>query len=359
MVLTGNPGAPLIVTVEREDVPVTLKTVAERVGVSVMTVSRALRNAPEVSPLTRRRVCRVAEEIGYRPNPLIAALMTSVRKKSSKPFAQTIAIVTTSPEKRISLAGSTNQAYYLGAKERADRLGFELREFWIGDDLSRTRRVEKILHARGIQGLLIAPISRPGRRIRFDWSRYSAAALGYSLCEPLLNRATNHQLHTIRLAIAELRRRGYRRIGLAVTSSHNKKVDANWTTGFNDYMAGLNGRNRVPILTGRFSSTDLERWIGQYQPDAIMGGAMAMSQLKEIRMAMPDDIGFACLDYHPGFGNLAGVDQNTDKVGAMAVDLVVEQLYHNERGIPKTPKVVMIEGRWRDGPTVREPKPRR
>jgi LacI family transcriptional regulator len=48
--------------------PTTLKDIAERVGKSVPTVSRALAGFSDISPQTRAEVQRVAEEMGYEPN---------------------------------------------------------------------------------------------------------------------------------------------------------------------------------------------------------------------------------------------------------------------------------------------------
>lgn len=48
--------------------PITLQDVADRLGVSIATVSRALADAPGVAAATRRRVLEVAEEMGYHPN---------------------------------------------------------------------------------------------------------------------------------------------------------------------------------------------------------------------------------------------------------------------------------------------------
>ncbi|MCT2583183.1 LacI family DNA-binding transcriptional regulator [Actinophytocola gossypii] len=52
----------------RERRPVTIYEVADRAGVSIATVSRALRDSELVAPPTRRRVQRVAEELRFRPS---------------------------------------------------------------------------------------------------------------------------------------------------------------------------------------------------------------------------------------------------------------------------------------------------
>lgn len=46
----------------------TLKTIAFMTGLGVTTVSRALKDAPDIGRETRRRVQMVARQIGYRPN---------------------------------------------------------------------------------------------------------------------------------------------------------------------------------------------------------------------------------------------------------------------------------------------------
>lgn len=46
----------------------TLKTIAEITGLAIATVSRALKDASDISEDTKKRVRNVAKEIGYRPN---------------------------------------------------------------------------------------------------------------------------------------------------------------------------------------------------------------------------------------------------------------------------------------------------
>jgi len=46
----------------------TLKTIALRTGLAIATVSRALKDAPDIGEETKRRVRAMAKELGYRPN---------------------------------------------------------------------------------------------------------------------------------------------------------------------------------------------------------------------------------------------------------------------------------------------------
>ncbi len=55
---------------------ITIKDLAEQLNISVSTVSRALKNNPEISEQTREAVQRLAKKLGYRPNPIAVALKT-------------------------------------------------------------------------------------------------------------------------------------------------------------------------------------------------------------------------------------------------------------------------------------------
>lgn len=54
--------------------PVTIYDVAREAGVSMATVSRVVNGNPNVKPSTRKKVLRVIEELGYRPNAVARGL---------------------------------------------------------------------------------------------------------------------------------------------------------------------------------------------------------------------------------------------------------------------------------------------
>lgn len=54
--------------------PPTIKDIARNLGISVSTVSRAMRNAGDVNPETRKAVMALAEELQYQPNRLALSL---------------------------------------------------------------------------------------------------------------------------------------------------------------------------------------------------------------------------------------------------------------------------------------------
>ena len=55
---------------------VRLKDIAQEFGVSIVTVSRALRGDPSISEATRARILKRMQELNYRPNLAARSLVT-------------------------------------------------------------------------------------------------------------------------------------------------------------------------------------------------------------------------------------------------------------------------------------------
>ncbi len=66
--------------------PPTLKTIAYLTGLGISTVSRALKDGPELSAATRARVKLIAQQVGYRPN------RAGVRLKTGKTNVITVVL---------------------------------------------------------------------------------------------------------------------------------------------------------------------------------------------------------------------------------------------------------------------------
>ncbi|GAB3740720.1 LacI family DNA-binding transcriptional regulator [Spirosoma lituiforme] len=63
-----------------KNAPVTIKDIARKLNISISTVSRALRDMPEIHPDTRKAVVRLAKELDYQPNQLAKNLVKSRTK---------------------------------------------------------------------------------------------------------------------------------------------------------------------------------------------------------------------------------------------------------------------------------------
>jgi hypothetical protein len=53
----------------------------------------------------------------------------------------------------------------------------------------------------------------------------------------------------------------------------------------------------------------------------------------------------------------SGTDENTLTIGVAAMDLLVTLMHRNERGVPTTPRTVLIDSKWVPGTTVRRIRP--
>ena len=131
---------------------VRIKDIARDLGVSSMTVSKALRNQFDISEETRKRVVKRAEELGYQPNLVARGLVTR----------RTYMIGIVIPD----LMHSFFAEVIKGAAKRIKSHGYHVVIVESeGDADSEMAQIETLL-ALNIDGLIIASAQSDGRRLR-------------------------------------------------------------------------------------------------------------------------------------------------------------------------------------------------
>lgn len=335
---------------------ITLKEVAHKAGVSIMTASRALRNQANVTPGTRAKVEQAALQLKYRPNPLVSALMSYRRASRVISDTLTIAFVTNFPKRDGWRKLRINQDFFDGAGQACLRHGYKLEEFWLREPDMSARRLSSILYSRNVNGLLIAPLPVALGHMRLEWEKFSAVALGYSLAWPRLHRAVNHQFRSIRMALRRLRKLGYHKIGLTLRASIDERVEHHYTGGFLVDQQRLEAKHRVPmhVVPDRdWSEKAFVKWFAKHRPEVVVSHhEEVLEWLARLKVSVPDETGYIHLNCPDATGRLAGIYQNGPEVGGAAADSLVAMIQRNERGVPDLAHTILVEGTWIDGKTL-------
>lgn len=125
---------------------VRLKDIARHAGVAVMTVSKALRDAPDVSAATKARIKALAQQMGYVPNSFAQGL----RSQTSRLFGLVIPSITNPIYSRIVFA----------IEDRAHELGYDILLAHTHNLAEREEYGIRRLLSRRVDGFFISPVYR-------------------------------------------------------------------------------------------------------------------------------------------------------------------------------------------------------
>ena len=136
---------------------VKMKDIAERLGVSINTVSKALTNKPDISSRTRELVFKVAHELGY--DYQIITRSWSPRK------THVIGLV---------IADSGNPFFakvVRGVESTLRHNGYALVLCQTNEDYSREKRAIEVLVEQGVDGIILTPVQSRDEDIAFLLSK--------------------------------------------------------------------------------------------------------------------------------------------------------------------------------------------
>lgn len=333
-----------------------LQDIAERAGVHRSTVALALRDSPRISPATRTRVQAIAQELGYRPNPLVTALMTA--RRSGKPLKHVALAYVTNYPTRFGWrpAHHDRPDYFPGAEKRAHDFGYKVEHFWLREPGMTPARFGDILLARGIHGLIIGRLPPGEHTLDLAWERFSSVALGLTLHAPPLHHVTENYFEAAMLALQQCMARGYRRIGFVYSEANDSpRVGTRWVSAFAGYQMLVPVTDRIPVCPGDpATKAGFARWFREHRPDALLvtHARPVLRWLDDLGLAVPREVGLVDLaGDHPELG-CAGVHCEAGRIGALAVDTLVGMLHRCERGVKATQQESLLTGEWREGVTL-------
>jgi len=336
---------------------VTIRDIADAVGFHFTTVSQALKNSPRIKEETRQKVRDAAERMGYRPDPMLSALMAYRTQKQERTFQGVLAWINCWPEKGyFQKKQGCYSEYWQGAAVRAEELGYMLQAFWLSEPGMRWERLNEIFSARGIQGILIPPVPAGFDMPEFDWDRFQAVCFGYSIHDMRLSRVTANQFHNTKMLYEKLLEKKIVRIGMALDVQLDERVDGQFVAAFMRMNLHRKQRDCLPPFLGQFDSTTNEsafrKYIETHRPEVLIIQDMFICDLlAKMDIHVPDDIGIAMLSRPIDRRDLPGIYENGVAVGRAAVDLLSGMIHRGQRGLPESSTVMLINGEWMDGGT--------
>jgi LacI family transcriptional regulator len=334
---------------------VTLRHIAEATGYTVATVSMALRNQPKINVATRRKIQRAARRLGYVPDPGITELMYRLRTVAD-PAKQAKLALATMFSKSERRSNPHLSVYHRSLLAAAAEYGYGIEEFCIPEFSTYPGRLERILHARGIRGVILSGLHQVKHAVDLDIRNFSVATTGYSR-KISIHRACQNQYADTMTLLNQLRARGYRRPGMILSEDSDRRVNQHYTAAFRVHLAELEPHDRIePCRLTVVTREALLEWLDATRPDVVVFHTPPPEVLQEwihdSGRSVPGDIALASLDLPHAKLPFCGMIQNLAQTARATVDLVINQMHRDQRGLQDSPKTVLLEGTFHEGTTA-------
>lgn len=333
-----------------------VRTIAQETGFSKATVANALRGDGTVAPATAERILAVARKVGYRRNSYVTTCMSAMRRAQMFGFHGVLASLEIAEPDRPE-HGPFHRELVVGARTRAEELGFKLEEHVVGPRHLSLGRFESILKARGIPGIVILPSWRPPDLSLLDWSSFAAVSADHMNASLQLHTVCCDHYRSMLTLLEHLHSLGYRRPGLVLETGRDERVMLRMSAGLHSFHRLFPSVREIALLDcPTIDRTTFVSWFRRQRPDVVLShDTGVIGWLEEQGVSVPGQCGFVCLNLAKATRACAGLDLQPRLIGARSVELLIAQLQQNERGVPEYPSTLTLAARVVEGPTL-EPR---
>jgi len=315
---------------------ITLKMVAERAGVSVNTASRAINNKLDINKETKKRILKVAQELGYVRNDTAVALRT---KKTG-----TIGMV---------IADNRNPFYaeVLNGMEVAARgKNYHIILANTQRDYRKEEEAINLLLAKRVDGLLITPVQDRDDDIKnLIEANIPFVVVGRDFENIEVDAVYNDEVKGGFLATEYLIKKGHKKIALINGFLYKSPAKGR----LEGYKKALN-KYRIPLDNSLISVGDINIEDGYERTKQMLEKILdftaifayndmmafgSMQAIKEKGLRIPEDIGLVGYDDIP-FSSLitpplTTIRLNKKELGMESVKLLLSRINNNRKKIKK------------------------
>lgn len=308
---------------------VTLKDIAEKVGVSPTTVSLVLNQKDDnrISDATKHKIMEAVKELGYQPSKVTPNIVQNV--------PPTIGFVITDIENPFF----TKLASVV--EDIASRYGYNIILCNTRRDLNREREFLEVLWRRRVDGLIIAPVDDEESDLQAFFS-HDIPVVFVDRCpqKTQFNAVLLNNIEGAYMAIDYLINLGHKRIGIIV-GRRNTTTGRDRLRGYikalKDHGLEMNDwlmkDGHYSIEGGKQATEELLRLAPP--PSAIFssGGVMTIGvllALKENNVNIPEDVSLISFDDEQWYlfidPPLTAVSQPVNELGTEAAHLVIQSI---------------------------------
>ena len=327
------------------------KAIAQELGISQSTVSRALRNDHQIPEATRKKVREMADRLAYRPNPMVSSLMEQIRSGRSPQAHGCLMIIVDRKDKKDWFRFKSYKEQYDGFTHQAAHHGYTTDCLFLRGKGAQSSNFDDILYRRGIDGVfLAAPNWQESGHFELSWERYATGTIGYSWERFPIDRVSTAHRRNANRCYRELTKRGYRRIGMVLDVIATNWADQTWMAASALHQTTTAPEEAIPnfVINQPLSQKkNFKDWLTKWKPTAVVCVGEGESKWMDRNGWLPNSIP-RVLCNRPSDSAYAGMDENNHAVGAALCDLIVAKITQNQRGPASDPKTILIEGKWCD-----------
>jgi DNA-binding LacI/PurR family transcriptional regulator len=340
---------------------VTLRQIADACACDPATVSRALRDRPEIPPATRARIKAAAKRLHYIPDPALSALVEHRLGLRPASYRENLALISPDLDWNETHQLPRRLSIINAMKARAARLGYKLD--FVALPFSRNKQEEcaRVLFRRRVRGLVFLPSEPPAEELAFPWTKFAVIRLYRPPTHPRISSVDTDYYQGVHLLHEKLTQCGYVRPGLLMPRLVARYTGEAWPRYL--AMIAMERGLGAPVhpfvfdgsLDGKTARAAMIAWARENAIDSILAfdAPKVAVALATAGIDVPGQIGLIDLDVEPdGEPKRAGLLQSRDAIGNTAIDQLHGLLTTNNLGLPEHPCTIKVAFRWIDGPSI-------